>query len=65
VRAVPRLCEFYPGICLTTEEKAPLCCGCLSDLIANLKTVAADSATMVNDLAIRTKKDFVKTTRRS
>jgi len=22
VRAVPRLCEFYPGICLTTGEKA-------------------------------------------
>jgi len=22
VRAVPRLCKFYPGICLTTEEKA-------------------------------------------
>jgi hypothetical protein len=22
VRAVPRLCEFYPGICLITEEKA-------------------------------------------
>jgi hypothetical protein len=22
VRAVPRLCEFYPGICLTSEEKA-------------------------------------------
>jgi len=22
VRAVPRLDEFYPGICLTTEEKA-------------------------------------------
>ena len=22
VRAVPRLGEFYPGICLTTEEKA-------------------------------------------
>jgi hypothetical protein len=22
VRASPRLCEFYPGICLTTEEKA-------------------------------------------
>jgi hypothetical protein len=22
VRAVPRLWEFYPGICLTTEEKA-------------------------------------------
>jgi hypothetical protein len=22
VRAVPHLCEFYPGICLTTEEKA-------------------------------------------
>ena len=22
VRAVPRLCGFYPGICLTTEEKA-------------------------------------------
>ena len=22
VRAVPRLCEIYPGICLTTEEKA-------------------------------------------
>jgi hypothetical protein len=22
VRAVPRLCEVYPGICLTTEEKA-------------------------------------------
>jgi len=22
VRAVPRHCEFYPGICLTTEEKA-------------------------------------------
>ena len=21
-RAVPRLCGFYPGICLTTEEKA-------------------------------------------
>ena len=21
VRAVPRLCGFYPGICLTTEEK--------------------------------------------
>ena len=21
VRAVPRLCEFYPGICLPTEEK--------------------------------------------
>ena len=22
VRAMPRLCEFHPGICLTTEEKA-------------------------------------------
>ena len=22
MRAVLRLCEFYPGICLTTEEKA-------------------------------------------
>jgi len=22
VRAVPRLCELYTGICLTTEEKA-------------------------------------------
>jgi hypothetical protein len=22
VRAVPRLCELYPGICLTTEQKA-------------------------------------------
>jgi len=22
VWAVPRLCEVYPGICLTTEEKA-------------------------------------------
>jgi len=22
VRAVPRLCGFYPGICLITEEKA-------------------------------------------
>ena len=22
VRAVPRLCELYPGICLTTEETA-------------------------------------------
>ena len=22
MRAVPRLCEFYPGICLTTDEKA-------------------------------------------
>ena len=22
MRAVPRLCKFYPGICLTTEEKA-------------------------------------------
>ena len=22
VRAVPRLCGFYPGICLTTKEKA-------------------------------------------
>ena len=22
MRAVPRPCEFYPGICLTTEEKA-------------------------------------------
>jgi hypothetical protein len=22
VSAVPRLCELYPGICLTTEEKA-------------------------------------------
>jgi hypothetical protein len=22
VRAVPRLCELYPGICLTTEEKS-------------------------------------------
>ena len=22
VRAVPRLCEFYPGICLTTEKKS-------------------------------------------
>jgi hypothetical protein len=21
MRSVPRLCEFYPGICLTTEEK--------------------------------------------
>jgi hypothetical protein len=21
LRAVPRLCELYPGICLTTEEK--------------------------------------------
>jgi hypothetical protein len=22
VRAVPRLCELYPGICLTTDKKA-------------------------------------------
>jgi len=22
MRVVPRLCGFYPGICLTTEEKA-------------------------------------------
>jgi hypothetical protein len=22
VQAVPRLCELYPGICLTNEEKA-------------------------------------------
>ena len=22
MRAVPRLCVLYPGICLTTEEKA-------------------------------------------
>ena len=22
MRTVPHLCEFYPGICLTTEEKA-------------------------------------------
>ena len=22
VRTVPRLCRFYPGICLTAEEKA-------------------------------------------
>ena len=22
MRAVPRFCELYPGICLTTEEKA-------------------------------------------
>ena len=22
MRAVPHLCELYPGICLTTEEKA-------------------------------------------
>jgi N-acetyl-gamma-glutamylphosphate reductase len=22
MRAVPHLCEFFPGICLTTEEKA-------------------------------------------
>jgi hypothetical protein len=22
VRAVPRLCELYPGICLTIQEKA-------------------------------------------
>ena len=22
MRAVPRICEFYPGICLTTEKKA-------------------------------------------
>jgi len=22
VWAVPRLCEFHPGVCLTTEEKA-------------------------------------------
>ena len=22
MRAVPRLCEFYPGICLTTQKKA-------------------------------------------
>jgi len=22
VRTVPRVCEFYPGICFTTEEKA-------------------------------------------
>jgi len=22
VRAVPRLCGIYPGICITTEEKA-------------------------------------------
>jgi len=22
MRAIPHLCEFYPGICFTTEEKA-------------------------------------------
>ena len=28
LRAVPRLCGFYPGICLTTEEKALLVVVC-------------------------------------
>jgi hypothetical protein len=35
------------------------------NFIAGLETFAADSATVVNDLAIRTKNDFVKKTRRS
>jgi hypothetical protein len=33
---VPRLCEFYPGICLTTEEKA---CKTLSQGKKNLNQV--------------------------
>jgi len=37
----------------------------LFNFIASLETFAADSATVVNDLAIRTKNDFVKKTRRS
>jgi hypothetical protein len=24
MRTVPRLCKFYPGICLTTEEKVQI-----------------------------------------
>jgi hypothetical protein len=35
VRSVPRLCEFYPGICLKTEEKARKN---LSQVKKNLKT---------------------------
>jgi hypothetical protein len=35
VRAVPRLCELYPGICLTTEEKARII---LRARTKNLKT---------------------------
>ena len=26
LQSVPRLCELCPGICLTTEEKARMCC---------------------------------------
>jgi hypothetical protein len=34
--AVPRLCEFYPGICLTTEERA---CKNLSQVKKNLSQI--------------------------
>jgi len=41
VRAVPRLCGFYPGICLTTEEKAwkNLSQGGHSTYILNIKSM--------------------------
>jgi len=43
VRAVPRLCEFYPGICLTTEEKARKN---LSQRKKNLSQVTKSSVTV-------------------
>ena len=42
MRAVPRLCEFYPGICLTTEEKARKN---LSQVKKNLSQVRRTSVT--------------------
>jgi hypothetical protein len=46
LRAVPRLCELYPGICLTTEEKAR------KTLIQDSRRVPVDKQKHDNELVI-------------
>jgi hypothetical protein len=53
VLAVPRLCRFYPGICLTTEEKAYYlrnCCIFLLYLFHICSVGTADGGTVVKVL---------------
>ena len=55
VRAVPRLCGFYPGICLTTEEKARknLSQGSISLLFLQIFTFVWE--VLIKDLAMPVK----------
>jgi len=57
VRTVPRLCELYPGVCLTTEEKARknLSQGSRRMLVDTMGTECTEENRICRPLTVRSK----------